>query len=105
MTVASALFDTAADLLEQRTSLDRLEARGTLRLALKEAGLDIPTLAVDELAVVFEKILPGELERRGVDDASTACDAVMKEIALSPPAATSARSKGAESVFKRLGRD
>jgi hypothetical protein len=105
LTVASTLFDTAADLLEQRTSLDRLEARGTLRLALKEAGLDIATLSVEQLGVVFEKILPGELERRGVDDASTACDAVMKEVALSPAAAASVKSEDAESVFKRLGRD
>ena len=103
--MANDLFDTAADLLEQRTSLDRLEARGTLRLALKEVGLDIATLNVEQLGVVFEKILPGELERRGVDEASTACDAVMKEVALSPAAAAGAQSDDAASVFERLGRD
>jgi hypothetical protein len=99
------LFDTAAELLEQRTSLDRLEARGTLRIALKEVGLDVATLSVEQLRVVFEKILPGELERRGVDDASTACAAVMKEVALSPAAAAAHQSEDAEAVFRRLGRD
>ena len=37
--MGAALFDFAADQLEQHTGLSRLEARGTLRIALKDAGL------------------------------------------------------------------
>jgi hypothetical protein len=33
------LFDVAAEKLEPATDLNQLEARGTLRLALKSAGL------------------------------------------------------------------
>ena len=33
-------FEQACESLEQLTELSRLEARGTLRIALKEAGLD-----------------------------------------------------------------
>ncbi len=35
--MAAWIFEFVADALEQRTDLDKLEARGTVRLALKEA--------------------------------------------------------------------
>ncbi len=38
--MAALLFDSIAEALEQATSLDRLESRGTLRLALETSGLD-----------------------------------------------------------------
>ncbi len=101
----SNLFDLAAERLEQRTSLDRLEARGTLRLALKQAGLEPQSLTLEQLEVVFERILPGELQNRGVDDAAALCDAVMKEVASSPEAAASDRSGSVDEVFRRLGGD
>ncbi len=39
--MADSLFEFIAAQLEERTALDKLEARGTLRIALKEAGLDL----------------------------------------------------------------
>jgi hypothetical protein len=36
----SPCFDRVCAALESETSLDRIEARGTVRLALKGAGLD-----------------------------------------------------------------
>ena len=86
--MASGLFDYAAEQLEQRTSLDRLEARGTLRLALKAAGLEPGSLTAEQLTVVFERVLPTELQTRGVDDAEATCKALAKEIATSPAAAS-----------------
>lgn len=101
----SKLFDLAAERLEQRTSLDRLEARGTLRLALKEAGLEPRSLTLEQLEVVFERILPGELQTRGVDAAASICDAVMKEMASAPEATVQDRSSDVDEVFRRLGGD
>ena len=101
----SKLFDLAAEHLEQRTHLDRLEARGTLRIALKEAGLEPRSLTLEQLRVVFERILPGELQTRGVDDAASICGAVMKEVTISPEAAEHDRSGGVDEVFRRLGGD
>ncbi len=40
--MATTLFDVAAERLEAGAEMERLAARGTLRLALKEAGLDAP---------------------------------------------------------------
>ena len=37
--MAASIFDFVADELEKRTDLAKLEARGTVRLALKEADL------------------------------------------------------------------
>jgi uncharacterized small protein (DUF1192 family) len=103
--MASGLFDCAAEWLEKRTSLERLEARGTLRLALKTAGLEPATLTLDQLRVVFERVLPGELEMRGVDEAPGVCEALMDEIARSPAAQSASSGAGADAVFRRLGGD
>ena len=56
--MASGLFDVAAESLEAHSVLDRLEARGTLRLALKAGGLDAESLTVKQLDVVLERVLP-----------------------------------------------
>ena len=83
--MASGLFECAAEWLEKRTSLERLEARGTLRLALKTAGLEPATLTLDQLRVVFETL--------------------MDEIARSPAAQSAPADSGADEVFRRLGGD
>ena len=103
--MAANLFDLTAEQLEHHTSLDRLEARGTLRLALKDAGLDPQSLAVAQLSVVFEKVMPGELENRGVADAGAACRAVMDGVTSSWTAADTPSSSSPDDVFRRLGGD
>ena len=102
--MASDLFELAAEQLEQQTALERLEVRGTLRLALKQAGLSPRGLDVAQLAVVFEKLMPGELVSRGIEDAATACDAVMKHIANSAVAAEPSTASSTDEVFKRLAK-
>ncbi len=63
------LFEWLATELEDRTSLKRLEARGTARLALKEAGLDPASVTPGQLKVVLQRVLPGALRVRGVGEA------------------------------------
>ena len=101
--MATALFDIAAERLEASSGMDRLEARGTLRLAVKEAGLDVQNLTIPQLQAVFEKLMPKELEARGVSDAAATCKAVMKDIANAASAADLATSNSPDEVFKRLG--
>lgn len=103
--MAASLFDLAAEQLEHHTSLDRLEARGTLRLALKESGLDPQSLAVAQLSVVFEKVMPGELANRGVADSAAACRAVMDDVTSSQLAADAPASSSPDDIFRRLGGD
>jgi hypothetical protein len=101
--VAETLFDIAAERLEEGTEMDRLEARGTLRLALKEAGLDVQNLSIPQLQAVFEKLMPRELEARGVADAAATCKAVMKEIANAASTTELKASNSPDEIFKRLG--
>ena len=101
--MAADLFDIAAESLEGATDMDRLAARGTLRIAVKEAGLDPHNLTVPQLRVVFEKLMPKELDARGVSDATAACQTVMDVIARSADASDIASSTSPDDIFKRLG--
>lgn len=69
----SLAFELACDLIEAETDLDRIESRGTMRLALKAAGFNPKAVSPDELAVVVEKLLPGELTARGVANSNSVC--------------------------------
>ena len=93
-------FDWVCAELEQRTALDRLEARGTVRLALKQAGLDSRSLTPDQMKVVLEKVMPKELAARGVKDPEGVCRALASGIA-----GVVSQKGGAETpeeVFRRL---
>ena len=101
--MATTLFDIAAERLEEGSQMDRLEARGTLRLAVKEAGLDVQNLTVRQLQAVFEKLMPQELEARGIADADATCRAVMNDIASAASTANLETSNSPDEIFKRLG--
>ncbi|MCG8588687.1 MAG: hypothetical protein MJE66_05295 [Proteobacteria bacterium] len=96
---ATAVFDNACSQLEERTSLDRLEARGTVRLALKTAGLEPGKVTKEQMLTVLERVLPGELESRGIDQAESICSTIGND--LPDTAATDVESP--EAVFARLG--
>ncbi len=101
--MATTLFDATAERLEASTEMERLAARGTLRLALKEAGLDIQNLTLPQLRAVFEKLMPKELEARGVTDAAAICKTVMDDIARTASETERAASISPDEIFKRLG--
>ena len=93
-------FDFVCAQIEARTSLDRLASRGTVRIALKQAGLDSRTVTPEQIAVVAEKVLAGELGSRGIANGAALC----REIAAK--ARQLARPGGDETpdaVFRRLG--
>lgn len=96
----SEVFDFVCGELETRTSLDRLEARGTVRLTLKQAGLDARTVDAKQMGVAVSKVLAGELKTRGVEDAERHCAAIetgLGQMSVTPSAETP------EAVFERLG--
>ena len=101
--MGNALFDLAAERLEHHTGFARLEARGTLRIALKIAGLTAKSVTAGALCVVFEKVMPDELEKRGVSDAAVACNAVIDNLVNSPTCPNLASSTALDDVFARLG--
>ncbi len=99
----AALFDFAADHLEQHTSLDRLTARGTLRIALKAAGLSPKSLRVEQLRVAVDKVLARELEKRGVEGARKICAELSNALPGVSAAEQAPASAGADEIFRRLG--
>ena len=100
--MAVDLFDFAAERLEHHASLERLEARGTLRIALKGAGLDPKNLTGAQLQVVFEKLMPGELESRGVNDVQDVCASVLADLARSDGDAEDTSATNPDEIFRRL---
>lgn len=98
----SDAFQATAEALEHSSDLDRLEARGTLRIAIKAAGLEARTIGARELAVVLDRVLPDELRSRGIENA----DAVIESLkAALPKDEGESASDSPESVFRRLGGD
>ena len=96
----AAVFDFVCSQLEQRTSFNRLEARGTMRLVLKEAGLDAARVTPAQMKAVVEKILPDQLRKRAVADPERHCAALVAQLASSRFAEAGGESP--EAIFARL---
>jgi hypothetical protein len=96
----STAFEWLCEELEKATTLDRLEARGTVRIALKQAGLEVTTVTGDQLAVVLERVLPGELSGRGIEGADGVCQQVAARLGEIP--ASPSKEDAPEDVFERL---
>ena len=98
----STAFDFVCAELERATSLSLLEARGTLRLALKAAGVDARSATAAQLRVILDKLIPGELRKRGCEDAENVCRELAARLgsrSFDGPAA----ADSPEAVFARLG--
>lgn len=96
-------FDWTCERLEARTDLTRIEARGTVRIALEAAGFDPRTVSREEMAVVLRKRMPAELASRRVSDPGPLCE----ELALGVCHLGESEAPAAESpeqIFARLGR-
>jgi hypothetical protein len=96
----STVFEKVCDELERATSLGRLEVRGTVRLALKNAGLDARTVRGEEMAVVLKKLMPAELQSRGIADGERTCEGIVRSLAGVAPRTA---EESPEEIFRRLG--
>jgi hypothetical protein len=99
----SAVFEWACETLERASGLSRLQARGTMRIVLGQAGLDSKSVRASQLHVVAVRLLPKELRARGIANAEAICE----EVAGCPPSVEQRAAEHApdepEEVFKRLG--
>lgn len=102
MSDESPVFERAADELEALSRMSRLEARGTLRLALKDAGLVPKTVNAKAMLVVLDRILPQLLTRRGVAGAPDMCRSI-SGIVRGLTSETSYDIDTPEKVFARIG--
>lgn len=97
----SPVFEFVCAELERGTSLGRLEARGTVRLALKEAGLGANTVSVREMDVVLARLLPAALASRGIDAGEALCERIRAGVASLRD--TGGTTETPEAIFGRLG--
>jgi len=100
----SPVFERTCELIEELTSLDRLEARGTLRIALRAAGLDAGGVDARQMGVVTERVLPPELATRGVEEPDEVSRRIGERIASERFESVTDRAGEAEATFARFGR-
>jgi len=94
-------FSTVCDHLERSTALGRPAARGTVRLALKEAGLDPESVTPSQMAIVTTKLLRAELESLRIADVEGHCLSIrarLKRLGTGPADGEATP----EAVFERL---
>ena len=99
--MAASIFEFVAEALEDRTALAKLEARGTVRLALKEAGLDAQTVTAEQMAVVLAKVMPGEVRARGIERAEELCQGIAAAL-TTRQAGDATGAESPEAIFRRL---
>ena len=97
----STPFEFVCSEIESATSLTSLEARGTVRIALKAAGIEARTATPAQLKVILEKLIPGELKKRGCEDAEGLCKGINTK--LVGQKFDSVGTESPEAVFARLG--
>ena len=101
--MAESIFDFVSDEIERRTELAKLEARGTVRLALKEGGLDARTVTGEQMRVILTKVMPEEMRSRGIDSPEAICEGIVTALkARHPTDAPEAGVESPEAIFRRL---
>jgi hypothetical protein len=94
-----ALFDRLCEELERGTELARLAARGAVRLALREGGLEADTLTPRQVEAILRHLLPAELRKCGVAEPEAVCAALGARLAADAPAPDVAAP---EDMFRRI---
>ena len=101
----SAVFEWVALELEQGTPFNRLTARGTVRLVLREMGLDPRTLTRRQATVVLSRPpFKAALEHRGVPskDAAHLIEALVTRLESAPIDEAPQSHDSPEDIFGRF---
>lgn len=96
------MFEWVGQELEKRTALSRLEARGTVRLVLRDAGLEPGTVTVSEMVVVLRRLMTPALEKRRVEDAADVCKRVTELLEAIAQRGLLIGRESAYEVFRRM---
>ncbi len=98
----SKTFEWMCARVEEATDFSAIEARGTVRIALKKGGVTAATVTAAQMQVIVKRVLPQELRRRGCDGAQETCDGLATRLKDQSFEAESKR-ESPEDVFARLG--
>jgi hypothetical protein len=102
--VSELLFDFTAEALLERTGLENLEGRGTLRLALKASGLTAREVTREQMVVIINQVMPRELRVRGVDNPEAVCEDLARAVKGFEGDGDGSDGTSPEDVFRRLSR-
>ncbi|MBW2541979.1 MAG: hypothetical protein JRF15_07810 [Deltaproteobacteria bacterium] len=102
--MSESLFEFVAEKLLEKTDLENLEARGTIRLALKSSGLTAREVTREQMIVVIKQVMPRELRVRGVEDPDGACEALAQAVKGFEHEGADSDGTSPEDVFRRLSR-
>lgn len=75
-----SVFEWVCDELERRTSLNRLQARGTVRIAAGQVVQEAENTNRTEMIQVLYHLMPKELELRGFDDGQELCRELAEDL-------------------------
>ena len=98
----SKTFEWVCRELEEATDFSQIEARGTVRIALKKSGLTAATASSVQMQVMVKRVLPDELRRRGYAEGQTVCDGLALRL-KDQNFEESGDAESPEDVFARLG--
>lgn len=98
------VFEYVCAEIERCTPLAGPAARGTVRLALKEAGLSPESVDPAGMEVVVDKILPIELAAHRIEGVDALCERLLRTLATRQFAQGHDPAGDAASVLDRLGR-
>lgn len=101
----SPVFEWLSAALAAATPWPLLAARGTVRLALKKSGLDPATVSRAEMLFVLDRLMPGELAAKGLEDSEELCRELRRRLVAESFTVMAAVPPRPEEVFRRvLGR-
>jgi len=100
--MSASIFDFVSDELERLTKLEKLEARGTVRLALKAAGLDVRTVTTQQMVATLQKVMPHEIRARGVENGEQICRTIVTRLEATHPSSGAVHPESPEAIFRRL---
>jgi hypothetical protein len=99
----SPAFCWVCEEVERVTRLNRLEARGTVRLTMKEAGFEPGSVNRLQLKTILEKMMPASLESRGIEEASSLCSKMAAALDSTELGDGAPTAESPEEIFQRLG--
>jgi len=98
----SPVFDWVSAALERATSFDSLQARGTMRLALRKAGLDAASVDVQGMCATLQHLMPKELSMRKITDGEAICARLVMDLKAANLRGPAQAEQTPEDVFRRM---
>ena len=102
--MSESLFEFVAAELKKRSDLEDLEARGTVRLALKSSGLMAREVTKEQMVVILDQVMPRELRVRGVENPEGVCRELSQAVKGFEDGNGESAGASPEEVFRRLSR-